>query len=135
MNSLKNVANESLWGGFKSMIYFDHLVQIFLNCLNTNLFLRTENKLLLKIVTTLCELKILQFSNITPLIYNYILRSHFQAKILDNLHVSQTSHLHHDSYSLRNHCNFLHPPVNFSISPPNISLSTIFLNSSLQLNK
>jgi hypothetical protein len=48
--------------------------------------------------------------------------------------LSTPSHTHHKSHSPKAHYNFLHPPVNFSISPPNISLNTTFLNSSLQLN-
>jgi hypothetical protein len=43
---------------------------------------------------------------------------------IGNFHFSELSHIHHKSHSPKAHYNFLHPPVKFSISPPNISLST-----------
>ena len=74
-------------------------------------------------------------SNVIPLIYNCTLFSEFQKKFVGYVHFTETSHTHHKSHSPKAHCNFLHPPVNFSILSPNISLRTIFLNCSLQSNR
>ena len=90
-------------------------------------------------------------SNIVPLIHNYIVPSEFQTTKLWVIFTSlkrltcttnsipikpittlsillltspphhQTSHLHHKSHSHKAHYNFLHPPVNPSTSPPNVS--------------
>jgi len=75
--------------------------------------------------------------NIIHLIYDHIhMPFRFSDKnFVGNFHFSKMSHIQHKTHSPKTQCNFLHPPVIFSILPPNISLITTFLNSSLQLNR
>jgi len=73
--------------------------------------------------------------NIIHLIYDHIhMPFRFSDKnFVGNFHFSKMSHIQHKTHSPKTQCNFLHSPVNFSISPPNISLITTFLNSSLTI--
>ena len=72
--------------------------------------------------------------NIIAIIFDFILPSDIQTNFC-NFHFSEKSHMHHKSHSPKAHYNFLHSPDNLSILSTNISLSTIFSNSSLQSNK
>jgi len=65
----------------------------------------------------------------------YIAFRYSENNFAPNFHYSVASHLHQKFSSPKGHYNFPHHYVILSISPPNISLSTILLNSSLKLNK
>ena len=59
----------------------------------------------------------------------------FRQNFVFHFQLSETSHILNKCNSSEAHWNLLHPPVNLSNPPPNISLRTIFLNSRLHLNR
>jgi len=75
--------------------------------------------------------------NIIHLMYDHIhMPFKFSGKnFLGNFHFSKMSHIRHRTHSPKTQCNFFHPPVKISNLPPNIFLSTTFLNYSLQLKR